>query len=61
LNECEHFAPDPQESEGKQPMGALHLQQRKHTYYEKKALEREREREREKTEESLQGSARKLE
>jgi ribosomal protein S21 len=26
-------------------MGALHLQQRKHTYYEKKALERKRERE----------------
>jgi len=60
LNECEHFAPDPQESEGKQPMGALHLQQRKHTYYEKKALERERERERERKQKKaykgLQGS-----
>jgi len=54
------MTPDPQESEGKQPMGALHLQQTKHTYCEKKALERKRERERERTEESLQGSARKL-
>ncbi len=59
MNECEHFAPDPQESEGKRPMGALHLLQTKHTYCEKKALERKRERER--TEESLQGSATKLE